>query len=309
MGFHTNSDREMIVQSSPFANSVAPFVPHGKQVVGEESLDVKSSPIPPVEESAQSAGTLNRKDPGDRGNLQQEQLRLRDSQVAKAATDGNLPAENPAVARSRNNSVAGAENQKPAEQLTEELSAEELRELAQLASRDRAVRAHEQAHVAVGGQFAGAASYGFKEGPDGLRYAVSGEVPINLGVVADDPQATLGNALQVQRAALAPADPSIQDRLVAARAAQVALEARSDIVQQQVEERNAQVESSRQEAEEKKLAEATRQEQLKEQEAQDLEKNGLKEVKKQNLDFNQRLLDVAVAGDERPIGTFLDQVI
>ncbi|WP_083901250.1 putative metalloprotease CJM1_0395 family protein [Azospirillum sp. B4] len=83
---------------------------------------------------------------------------------------------------------------------------------------DRSVRAHEAAHKAAGGPYAGSASYTYTTGPDGQRYAVAGEVKIDIGTVQGDPQATVAKLETVRRAALAPADPSGQDRAVAAQA-------------------------------------------------------------------------------------------
>jgi hypothetical protein len=48
-------------------------------------------------------------------------------------------------------------------------------------------------------------------GPDGKQYAVGGEVPIDLSPVSGNPQATVQKAETIQRAALAPADPSGPD--------------------------------------------------------------------------------------------------
>ncbi len=114
--------------------------------------------------------------------------------------------------------------------------------ITKLKARDREVRAHEAAHAAVGGQYAGAPTYTFQRGPNGVSYAVGGEVQISTSEVAGDPEATLQKALQVQRAALAPADPSAQDRSVAAQASQMAVEARIDIASlQQAEQADARV--------------------------------------------------------------------
>ena len=99
----------------------------------------------------------------------------------------------------------------------------------ELAAIDRKVRAHEQAHASVGGALAGAPSYTYKTGPNGVRYAVAGEVPISISAVPGNPQATLRNAEQVQRAALAPADPSPVDRRVASSAQALASKARFEI--------------------------------------------------------------------------------
>lgn len=92
-------------------------------------------------------------------------------------------------------------------------------EIAKLQTRDRMVRAHEAAHQSVGGQYAGAASYTYQNGPDGRRYAVGGEVPIDTST-EKTPQATIDKMGIVRRAALAPQDPSAADRAIAAAATQ-----------------------------------------------------------------------------------------
>lgn len=99
-----------------------------------------------------------------------------------------------------------------------------------LAARDREVRAHEQAHVAAGGQYAGAPVYQYERGPNGVNYAVGGEVPISTGEEAT-PEATLYKARIIRRAALAPAEPSAQDRRVAAMASRMEATARAEIAQ------------------------------------------------------------------------------
>lgn len=90
--------------------------------------------------------------------------------------------------------------------------------LEQLKSRDREVRAHEQAHIASGGGLTGGATYSYQTGPDGNQYAIGGEVPIDSGTVAGDPQATISKMRVVKQSALAPAQPSAQDMSVAASA-------------------------------------------------------------------------------------------
>lgn len=105
----------------------------------------------------------------------------------------------------------------------------QLKELAELKARDREVRAHEAAHQAVGGQYAGAMSFTYQRGPDGAQYAVGGEVPIDVSPVAGDPQATIEKMRIVRAAAMAPAQPSAQDRAVAAQAMQTMLQAQSEI--------------------------------------------------------------------------------
>ena len=108
---------------------------------------------------------------------------------------------------------------------------EEQQEVVELQRREQEVRIHEQAHQSAGGQYAGAASYSYRVGPDGRRYAVEGSVPIDTAPVPDDPRATIQKMQQVRRAALAPAQPSAADRGIAARAAQEEQKARSDLTQ------------------------------------------------------------------------------
>jgi len=108
------------------------------------------------------------------------------------------------------------------------------RALESLRQRDQEVRLHEQAHLLAAGLYAtGAPSYTYQTGPDGQRYAVGGEVPIDLSAVPGDPQATLQKALAVRRAALAPTDPSETDQAVAAHATALAAQAQQELLEAQ----------------------------------------------------------------------------
>ena len=115
------------------------------------------------------------------------------------------------------------------------LSEAELEQVRSLKRRDQEVRAHEQAHKAVGGPHAGSISYEYDRGPDGKRYAVGGEVPIDVSEVPDDPKATIAKMQVVRRAALAPAQPSAQDRRVAAEASAKEQKARIELRAAQAE--------------------------------------------------------------------------
>lgn len=118
-----------------------------------------------------------------------------------------------------------------------ELSADERREVQKLQARDREVRAHEQAHIAAAGSLArGGASFEYQKGPDGKRYAVGGEVDVDTGKVAGDPQATIDKARRIRQAALAPADPSAQDRRIAAKATSMEQAARLEIARSRGQE-------------------------------------------------------------------------
>lgn len=109
------------------------------------------------------------------------------------------------------------------------LSEADQQVVAKLKVRDRNVRAHELAHIAAGaGVVTSGASYSYQTGPDGKRYAIGGEVGIDASP-ARTPQDTLRKAGKIRAAALAPVDPSAQDRSIAAKAEGMATEARMEI--------------------------------------------------------------------------------
>ncbi len=113
-----------------------------------------------------------------------------------------------------------------------DLTLAQRRQLTELRARDREVRAHEAAHQAAAGRFAGPVRYEFQRGPDGQRYAVGGEVQIDTAPVPGDPEATIDKMETVRAAALAPANPSAQDRAVAAQASQELVRARAELLAQ-----------------------------------------------------------------------------
>ncbi len=92
-------------------------------------------------------------------------------------------------------------------------------QVAQLKSIEVKVKAHEAAHKAAGGAMTGSISYTYTRGPDGKNYVTGGEVPITVSP-GKTPQETISRMQQVIQAALAPADPSPQDRAVAGQATQ-----------------------------------------------------------------------------------------
>ena len=136
----------------------------------------------------------------------------------------------------------GAEQVQPGQ--LDEAEAAMVRELAQ---RDREVRQHEMAHKSAAGSAAGAISYEYQRGPDGRLYAIGGEVSIRLSPPSNDPAEVQRYAEQILRAALAPAEPSGQDRQVAAQARSMIAEAQAELAQQagETEEANAATEESR----------------------------------------------------------------
>lgn len=118
-----------------------------------------------------------------------------------------------------------------AENRLQTLSDEDKKAVEKLKARDTEVRAHERAHAAAGGHMAGAPHYSFETGPDGQRYAVEGDVSIQMPT-SKDPAVRLQEARQVKAAATAPARPSSQDMQVAAEAAKVEMEALAELRQE-----------------------------------------------------------------------------
>ncbi len=113
------------------------------------------------------------------------------------------------------------------------LSPEALALVAKLKARDTVVRQHEQAHLAAAGGLAmSGASYTYQRGPDGVSYAIGGEVQIDTSP-GSTPQETIVRARAIAAAALAPAEPSGADRAVAAQAQQMLQEALALQAQQQ----------------------------------------------------------------------------
>ena len=267
---------------SNFANAVTPFVPFGRQAVGQESEDLRASPLKPLEQASESARRQNRRAPEDNPNLEGEASRVR-----REGGSGDGSGENAArpealeTARSQPGPIVASPDQVPAgmapgtqvdsaqtsplanqatvgatqpegaqdsgpqgereQQVRREVERQrqlqELQQVRQLAARDREVRQHEQAHVAAGGRFASAPTFEFMRGPDGVNYAVAGEVQIDTSPVPGNPEATAQKAQQIRRAANAPLEPSTADRRVAAEAARMEAGARQEVRQEAAEER------------------------------------------------------------------------
>ena len=113
------------------------------------------------------------------------------------------------------NSSATAQASVSADNAKQQQAQQQLESLQQ---RDQEVRTHEQAHAAVGGVYAGSPQFDYEHGADGKRYAVDGEVQIDVSIVPGDPIATMTKMRQVYAAAMAPQQPSLADIQVAAEA-------------------------------------------------------------------------------------------
>lgn len=181
-----------------------------------------------------------------------------------SSSAGNAPATISSSAPSRTSSSSGAsdsseaprsnnaeqQRQQAAQRAQQQAEQQMIRELQ---ARDREVRAHEQAHVAAGGNLVvSGPSYTYQRGPDGRAYAIGGKVQLDVSEVANDPEASLQKSEKIRRAALAPMEPSPQDMKVAASAGQMAARARLDIAVQRREEAQLEAEQRALEAEQQR---------------------------------------------------------
>jgi hypothetical protein len=190
--------------------------------VGQTQIENRGSVMQPVSESASIAGLNN-----NRSQITSLNTNSQSSDEQSAASDSEVRQQ--------------SQDQKQQQARVEEL---ERRQIQELAARDREVRNHERAHAAVGGAYAGAPRYSFERGPDGINYAVGGEVSISSGAVSGDPEATIQKAQVVRRAALAPTEPSAQDISVAAQATQLESQARVELRNVEAEQRIAEAEAA-----------------------------------------------------------------
>lgn len=211
------------------ATSVPTSVVGGGEVLPQSQTSLREDQVVPAATAAQNTA-------GD-----QEQPFLSLSSDLLSALQGEEEAADQEAASPEK---TGSSDQKSAKDIADEtgLTPEEEAVVKNLKERDQEVRTHEQAHAAVGGQYAGSPSYEYETGPDNHRYAVAGEVKIDTAPVPGDPSATIDKMDVVIKAALAPAEPSSQDRAVAAQAAQKRLEAQAELNAQKQAERTGEAE-------------------------------------------------------------------
>ncbi len=195
----------------------APSVSAADEAVPSGASDQARSEARPV---AGANGTAGREAVDDSDAVGGSELS--ESEAAEAAQD-----------------VAASDLTRPKSASGEPLSDDEVRQVQSLEARDKEVRAHEQAHKAVGGAYAGTIHYDYQRGPDDKRYAVGGHVSIDMSEVPGNPAATVQKMQTVRRAALAPAEPSAADRAVAADATRKEAEARRALREEQAAEAKA----------------------------------------------------------------------
>jgi hypothetical protein len=211
-------------------------------------VTVALSPVAGATLEAQDSGRDEGRDPGrdpgrETGDNVLSPPGLR-AAMAEDARSGEARADSAQPAPQAPRAAAAADDQRrPGPQA--ELTPEEQAVVDELRKRDAEVRAHEMAHVAAAGGLAGAPSFSYQTGPDGKRYAVGGSVSIDTSGGAD-PEDTIAKAQRIRAAALAPADPSGQDRAVAAKASQMEASARAALAAEKRQEQDARAEEAQQ---------------------------------------------------------------
>lgn len=306
---------------SNFASTVTPYALPGRQPVSQENPEARNTPLKPVEQSADSASLQNRRDPADRPT-EQAQRELQRQQTRSLLAERRQQT-------SSQQQVNKSADQQGAQEVAAEADEQQL--ATTLAARDREVRAHERAHASAGGSLTGSPQYDYEQGPDGTRYAVSGEVPITLTAVENDPQATLELARMARDAALAPEQPSQQDLQIAARASQLEIQAQQDLAQQSRQELRLQTReqelnrlalqqeqalreaqrketSSERDATEQGRIAAERQQASDDASAQEAQ-DRLDKINQRAQELNRRILAIGEARPTPDIGYLLDQVV
>lgn len=222
-----NVSREVITQPAAVSNSAAEKgVASDRERAKSPSQNNEQIDFASLQEQAeQENSTINERQRGEQQNSQAQQ---QDADASNAEEDNSGEQRN------------ASENSNDPNDISEQ----ELKQIQELEARDAEVKAHERAHDAVGGSYTGSPSYAYQVGPDGKRYAVGGEVSVDLSEVPGDPRATIQKMQRVRAAALAPAQPSTQDIKVASKAQRNIADAHTELSQEARAKLNGEEETS-----------------------------------------------------------------
>lgn len=193
-------------------------------------------PVPASDASRQAdsferSGQAPRKDTGRQNSGTADSTDRERSSIRSDIREILRQARPPGQQEESNSSEASSAGAPGSQALTDE----EQKVVDELRRIDREVRAHEAAHQGAAGSLARGKSFSYQTGPDGKRYAVGGEVRIDISPVPGDPQATIQKMQRVRRAALAPAEPSPQDRAIASQASRQEAQARAELLKETTE--------------------------------------------------------------------------
>lgn len=138
-----------------------------------------------------------------------------------------------------NNDNTVSENEK-------DLTLKEKLDIKSLQQMERNIQQHENEHMRVARDLAvGSPSFRYIKGPDGNMYADEGEVEINASFDSNaKPEETIEKAMKIERAALAPSDPSPKDIQTAMRARIISYRAKRKLQREQINEMMANKESA-----------------------------------------------------------------
>lgn len=225
----------MNITSAVNVNMAAPVYSEIANTANAESAArEKANALPPVEAAKESAKSFNRDNPNQRQGVSQQAQNVKQGKPGK---DREVSERGSSQEETKNNASEQDKDAQVSDTKAsngQALTEQQLDEIKLLAARDREVRTHERAHAVTGGALTGSPSYTYEKGPDGRRYAVAGEVSIDASPVPGNPEATIRKMEQVRQAALAPAEPSSQDRKVAAMASQTIAQSRVEVLKSNI---------------------------------------------------------------------------
>jgi len=220
-----------------YANAITPVAPrphHDSALNNQASQQqFEHTTVTPIEASAKNEALSTASDQHPQHELsRQNQQNIEKQHIKEAALNQNKNVE----LQTKTNQEDLANTKHTIEQKMD------ARLVAQLKARDQEVRSHEMAHKVVGGKYVDGVSLEYTKGPDGVNYAKSGEVKFSVSS-SSNPEMTLQKMQQIKQAALAPANPSNQDRSVAATANQLEIKAYAEIAKMELEEETTQSEA------------------------------------------------------------------
>ena len=214
--------------SNEAANAGSASAPTQVQQVDENNTQIQTTP------DSYAANQQNTSSNNSAQNNASSNTPVYTGEEMLSALNQDKQAQNSQTAKS-SQTTQSAQKQQTTNTGEKVLTEEEQKQVEELKARDTEVKAHEQAHIAAGGSYVrGGARYDYQTGPDGKKYAVGGEVSIDTSAVEGDPQATINKAQVILKAALAPAEPSGQDKAVASQARQMMASARKELMSEKI---------------------------------------------------------------------------
>ncbi len=202
----------------------------------DKSIPVnKKQPLDSVDISAEGKNYIKKTSALTNTKIEDNNKSTETPNFSEEVSSDNKETEKPEKDKKTTKTEGAKNSQRPKGVDGKPLTEEALQIIKDLKKRDTEVKRHEQAHIAAsGGYVKGGANYSYESGPDGKLYAVGGEVSIDTSS-GSTPEETIAKMKIVKRAALAPANPSAQDRSVASQAQAKQLRAENEVRKNQRE--------------------------------------------------------------------------